>query len=78
MKRGREAVGALCSRPADFIVRFYLTGETCVQGKIEHVSTGQIRRFGSFLEMTVLIQSKLDEMDFPQEALESRTWEEEP
>lgn len=59
---------------SDFIVRIKSGEGFSVQGKIEHVSSGQVQYFNDFLELILLMQNKLDEKDHPQCDTELRTF----
>lgn len=59
---------------SDFIVRLKGGESTSVQGKIEHIQSGQVQYFNDFLEMVLLIQAKLDEKEYPQCDTELRTF----
>ena len=64
-------------RASDFMIRAWLANGD-IQGRIEHVQTAQEQQFRGILEMIVLIQDKLDELEFPQSALVLRSWQDEP
>lgn len=59
---------------SEFIVRVKSGEGSAIKGKIEHIQTGQEQFFNDFLEMVLLIQSKLDEKDYPQSDTELRTF----
>lgn len=62
---------------SDFIVNISTTSDGRTVGVIEHCQTGMVHGFGSFMEMVLLINEKLDEVHFPQSADELRKWAEE-
>ena len=62
--------------PADFIIRMSPQVDEAWCGKIEHIHTGQVQLFRSYREMLLLIQGKLDQINFPQADTEMRTWPE--
>jgi hypothetical protein len=61
-------------RSSDFIVRVKSGKGVAIQGKIEHIQTGQVQYFSDFLEMLMLVQGKLDEIGNPQRDTELRTF----
>lgn len=54
------------SRGSDFIIRVKSGHTISLQGKIEHIQSGQVQYFNDFLELILLIQAKLDEKGYPQ------------
>lgn len=63
------------NRNASFILRIY-SGEGCdLQGKIEHMGSGQYRTFRSAGEMVRLIHRKMEEIGLPQASCILRTWQ---
>ncbi len=61
-------------RGSDFIIRINNDDPTVFKGKIEHIKTGQIQYFNDFLEMVMLVQSKLDDQNYPQSDTELRSF----
>jgi len=61
-------------RSSDFIVRIKSGKGSFIQGKVEHVRTGQIQYFNDYLELLMLMQDKLDENIYPQCDTELRTF----
>ncbi len=61
-------------RGSDFIIRINNDDPTVFKGKIEHIKTGQIQYFNDFLEMIMLVQSKLDDQNYPQSDTELRSF----
>ena len=59
--------------PADFIIKTTLM-EDSWGGEVQHVKSNQICSFSDVLEMTILIQEKLDDSGFPQAFTEKRCW----
>ncbi len=59
---------------SDFIVRVKGGQGVALQGKVEHVHSGQVQYFNDFLELILLMQNKLDEHDYPQNETEIRTF----
>lgn len=63
----------LHGRGSEFVIRVKSGQGMAIKGKIEHVKTGQVQYFNDFLELILLIQSKLDENNYPQSDTELRT-----
>jgi len=63
------------NRKSDFLINMKMDKELSISGEITHSHSGQFQRFQSFLEMVLLMQSKMDETGFPQSTHEIRTWE---
>jgi len=61
-------------RGSDFIIRVKSGHTISLQGKIEHIQSGQVQFFNDFLELILLIQAKLDEKGYPQCDTEMRTF----
>jgi hypothetical protein len=61
-------------KAADFIVTVYYREDTSMQGRVEHLRSGQVRHFRSFLELVMLVQAKLEETGHPQSADALRSW----
>ena len=59
---------------ADFVVKT-APERSSWKGTVEHVYSEKVRTFQDVLEMTFLINQKLDETGFPQCALGNRNWE---
>ena len=59
--------------PADFIVKTHQENGTW-SGQVQHAKSKQVCSFDNVLEMTLLIQEKLDQVGFPQAATERRCW----
>lgn len=64
------------NRSSDFIIKIHSHEQASFKGTIEHIQSGQVQYFRSFLEMFVLIQDKLNETDFPQATTQLRSWTE--
>jgi hypothetical protein len=63
------------NKNASFILKIY-SGENCdLQGKIEHVGSGQSRTFRSAGELIKLIHEKMEETGLPQASCRLRTWQ---
>lgn len=60
--------------PSDFIVRITSGEGINIQGKIEHIQSGRVHYFYDFLEMILLMQQKMDELEYPQPDTELRTF----
>jgi len=61
-------------RASDFIIRIKSGQGSAIQGKIEHIHTGEVQYFNDFLELMLLMQHKLDENGFPQSDTELRSF----
>ena len=59
---------------SDFIIRVSSGCGISIKGKVEYIKTGQVQYFNDFLEMILLIQSKLDQNNYPQSDSELRTF----
>ena len=75
MEAGHKKNGNRKNRTSDFLIKVTSTDQASYQGTVEHVQTGQIQYFRSFLEMFFLINRKLDENGFPQATTETRSWQ---
>jgi hypothetical protein len=64
----------LHGRGSEFVIRVRSGRGMAIKGKVEHVKTGQVQYFEDFLELILLIQSKLDEYNYPQSDTELRTF----
>ncbi|MGM0688629.1 MAG: hypothetical protein ACQESO_03500 [Bacillota bacterium] len=64
----------LTGRGSDFIIRVKSGHTISLQGKIEHIQSGQVQYFNDFLELILLIQAKLDEKGYPQCDTEIRSF----
>lgn len=64
------------NRSSDFIIKVHSHEQASFQGTIEHIQSGQVQYFRSFLELFYLIQHKLDETNFPQATTQIRSWTE--
>lgn len=64
----------LRGRGSEFVIRVKSGEGINIKGKVEHVKTGQVQFFNDFLELIMLIQSKLDEYNYPQSDTELRTF----
>lgn len=58
----------------EFLVRVVFSDGPDLQGRIEHLPSGQAQQFRSYLEMVTLIRQKLEEGDRPQEEGVLRSW----
>jgi hypothetical protein len=74
MNAHKKQNSKITGRGSDFIVRVKNDDPSSFKGKIEHIKTGQVQYFNDFLEMVLLVQSKLDEQDYPQCDTELRTF----
>lgn len=63
------------NRSSDFLIKVTSIDHASYQGTVEHIQTGQVQYFRSFLEMFFLINQKLDENGFPQATTETRSWQ---
>lgn len=63
------------NRKSDFLINMKMDRELGINGEITHSHSGQSQGFQSFLELVLLMQSKMDETGFPQSTHEVRTWE---
>lgn len=63
-------------RPADFIVNVSLNSNKDLQGSMEFIPSGEITGFSSFMDMMVLMQTKMDEYGLPQPTTLLRRWSE--
>jgi len=61
-------------RGSEFIIRVNNDDSTVFKGKIEHIRSGQVQYFNDFIEMVLLVQSKLDEQNYPQSDTELRSF----
>lgn len=61
-------------RTAEFILTVSCTDNADFQGTVEHVSSGQVQEFRSFLELFFLINNKLEETGLPEKTTEIRSW----
>ena len=59
-----------------FVVRVNNTGNPCMEGRIEHLLSGDVQQYRSIMEFIHLIRQKLEETGFPQPATKIRTWKE--
>lgn len=64
----------LQGRGSDFIIRINNDQPALFKGKIEHLKTGEVQYFNDFLEMVMLIESKLDDQNYPQKDTELRSF----
>ena len=71
MKNCKRQLKSFCS---DFIVRINGGKGPAIRGKIEHIQSGQVQYFNDFLELILLMQSKMDEYDYPQAETELRSF----
>lgn len=62
------------ARASDFILEITADPRGCTQGTIQHCQSGQSQDFRSFIELIVLMESKLNELQFPQSTHELRSW----
>jgi hypothetical protein len=63
----------LHGRGSEFVIRVKGGQGAAIRGKVEHIKTGQVQYFDDFLELILLVQSKLDESNYPQSDTELRT-----
>lgn len=59
---------------AAFIVKIYAGGGWDIQGKIEHVASGQTADFHNVREMMLLLHDKIEDLGLPQANSSLRTW----
>jgi hypothetical protein len=69
-KKNNKIIG----RNSDFIVRVNNDDPKSFKGKIEHIKTGRVHFFNDFLEMVLVVQTKLDEQSYPQSDTELRSF----
>lgn len=62
------------NKSEDFTLNIISNKDTDIQGRIEHCSSGQARYFRSLIEMIILINEKLDELQFEKPTNEFRSW----
>ena len=62
------------SKSADFIIRVISVNNATWQGKAEHVESGQVYCFKSFLELLNQIHHKLEALGYPQSDTQLRSW----
>lgn len=62
------------SSTAEFIVRVASRADVSLQGRIEHVQSGDAQCFRTLLEMVLLIHTKMELAGFPQNTMELRSW----
>ncbi len=62
----KNTPGIKAGGTSDFFIRVKSNQGVSIQGKLEHIQTGQVQYFDDFLEMLVLLQEKLDENNYPQ------------
>lgn len=62
------------SRARDFTIKVTSCLNSSLQGELQHVLSGQVNYFRSFLEMVFLIDERLEELGLPQPNLEMRSW----
>jgi hypothetical protein len=65
------------ARSSDFVISMSCGEDADMHGRVEHVQSGQVQRFRSFLELLGLMHNKLEETGFPQNTTEIRSWKEE-
>ncbi len=68
-----EKKSNLQGRGSEFVIRVKSGQGVAVKGKVEHIKSGQVQYFDDFLELILLVQSKLDENNYPQNDTELRT-----
>ena len=68
-----EKKSNLQGRGSEFVIRVKSGQGIAVKGNVEHVKSGQVQYFNDFLELILLVQSKLDENNYPQSDTELRT-----
>ena len=59
---------------SDFLIRVKENNNSSWVGFLEHVQSGQSLPLRSYLEMTFLIQEKLETLGYPQSSMEIRSW----
>lgn len=59
-------------RSSDFIIRVKSGTGASIEGKVEHVHSGESHYFKDYLELVMLMQSKLDDIGAPQSDTELR------
>ena len=59
---------------SDFLIRVKENNNSSWVGSLEHVQSGQNLPFRGYLEMTFLIQEKLETLGYPQSSTEIRSW----
>lgn len=61
-------------RSSDFIIRVKSGTGASLEGKVEHVYSGEVQYFKDYLELVLLMQSKLDDIGAPQCDTELRSF----
>ena len=67
-----ESKSNLQGRGSEFVIRVKSGQGVAIKGKVEHIKSGQVQYFNDFLELILLVQSKLDESNYPQSDTELR------
>ncbi|MBU3111059.1 hypothetical protein [Clostridium lacusfryxellense] len=62
------------NKSEDFTLNIIANNDTSIQGEIEHCNSGQKRCFRSLIEMILLINEKLNEVQFSLPTNEFRSW----
>lgn len=62
------------NKAENFKLNIITNNDISMHGKIEYCKSGQIRNFRSSIEMIVLINEKLDELQFSLPTNEFRSW----
>ncbi len=62
------------NKASEYMVRLYPQDQPDLQGRIEHVQTGEVQYFASYMELIILMHEKMEEHKFPQPGMEVRTW----
>jgi len=65
------------NRSSDFILNIIANDDGSVHGKVEHCKSGEAKYFRSLIEMTILINEKLDELE-QEPANQIRSWTRRP
>jgi len=65
------------STASEFLIKTLNYQDSSWEGSIEHIKTGKTIPVRGYLEITFLIQEKLEVQGFPQSATEMRSWEKE-
>lgn len=59
---------------SDFILNVIESDDGDVHGKIQHCESGETKDFRSLIEMILLINGKLDQLNFKQSTNQIRSW----
>jgi len=74
MSRDMKQISHNTGRTSDFIIRIKSAAGPAIEGKVEHIHTGEVQYFNDFLELITLLQHKMDTSGSPQSDTELRTF----